>query len=166
MKIKALPSKSYLNSIFRYEDGKLYWTVDRHPAIAAGRLAGKKTNIGYRKIMVDGVFYSEHRIIYKMMNDSFDESKFIDHIDCDKTNNRIENLRLADKYQNMHNQAWPKRNECTKSKGIDVIKNGVFRARVQHIGKRIVKHFSSFELAESWLISTRSKLHAEFSNNG
>lgn len=166
MKIKTLPSKNYLNSIFRYEDGKIYWTVDRPPAVANGRRAGKVTKLGYRKIMIDGIFYSEHRIIYKMMSDSFDESKFIDHIDCDKTNNRIDNLRLADKYQNMHNQDWPKRNECTNSKGIDVIKNGVFRARVQHMGRRAVKHFPSFNLAEDWLVSTRLKLHAEFSNNG
>lgn len=166
MKIKPLPDKDYLLSIFTYEDGKLFWIVDRLPAVYSGRRAGKDKK-DYRIVMIDGVFYQEHRIIYKMLSDYFDESKLIDHKDCNKKNNNFLNMRLADKYQNMHNQGWQNKNKDTNTKGIDYLKDkSMFRARVQYMGKRIVKSFSVFEDAEKWIKETRASLHKEFSNDG
>lgn len=129
--------------------------------------AGKNNGDGYRKVMIDGVFYQEHRIIFKMLSELFDESKLIDHIDCDTENNKIENLRLADKYQNMHNQSWPKRNVVTNIKGIDFLSDkGVFMARVQLMCKRFTKNFHDLDKAIEWITEKRTELHKDFLNHG
>lgn len=163
---KKLPSTEYLRSLFNYSEGNLFWSVSRPPAIRAGRKAGKIRN-GYVSIMIDGVAYSGHRLIYKFFNEDFDESKLIDHIDCNTTNNNIENLRLADKYQNMHNRDWPNRNKNTQEKGIDFLADkSVYRARVQYKGKRLIKSFKCLNEAKTWLREQRSLLHKEYTNHG
>lgn len=163
---KPTPDTQYLLSLFNYKDGNLYWSVNRLPAIKIGNKAGKLRS-GYIYIMVDGKSYPAHRLIYKMMHGNFNEAMLIDHIDGNTSNNKIQNLRLADKYQNMHNQPWRNRNKNTNTKGVDFLEEKqVYRGRVQYMGKRYTKNFHDIEIAKSWVLEIRLKLHKDFTNNG
>ena len=62
-----------------------------------------KTNIGrYAKIYIKGVVHQAHRLAWLYVYGYLPDSD-IDHIDRDRLNNRIENLRLLPNYSNMLN---------------------------------------------------------------
>lgn len=67
-----------------------------------GRIAGGKTHHGYRALGLDGTLYYAHRLawfyIYK------ETPHEVDHIDRDRSNNRIANLRSVNRSLNNHNR--------------------------------------------------------------
>lgn len=102
MKPKRLPSHINLDEIFRYEDGKLYWKTNRRGGAKAGDRAGCSNSFGYRQIMIGGKWYKEHRLVWELLTGKAPEQQ-LDHLDGDRSNNRIENLREVDAFENMHN---------------------------------------------------------------
>ncbi|WP_420335450.1 HNH endonuclease signature motif containing protein [Roseibium sp.] len=55
---------------------------------------------------VDGKIYRAHRIIFKMAYGR-DPVGYLDHIDGDRSNNRLENLREVTPWENNMNRAAP-----------------------------------------------------------
>ena len=70
---------------------------------------------GYVYCLVDGTEWLEHRYIWVCANGKIPHGMEIDHIDQDKTNNMIENLRLVTKCENQKNRPRQKNNSsgCT-----------------------------------------------------
>lgn len=58
---------------------------------------------GYKRFEYRGKFYSIHRLIYEAFNGKIPEGKIIDHIDGNRANNKLENLRLVSQSTNMLN---------------------------------------------------------------
>ena len=63
---------------------------------------------GYRQIRINKKNYAYHRIMYKIHNHEWDitdvsPNNYIDHIDRDKLNNNIDNLRVVSARQNQFN---------------------------------------------------------------
>ena len=57
---------------------------------------------GYYIIMIEGKRYFEHRLVWLYHYGEFPPSDLvIDHIDNNKMNNRIDNLQLLGRYENM-----------------------------------------------------------------
>jgi hypothetical protein len=50
------------------------------------------------------VNYMHHRFIYEAFNGPVSDSMHVDHIDQNKTNNNLSNLRILSPKQNMHNR--------------------------------------------------------------
>lgn len=91
------------NDIFEYMDGVLYWKVSRR-CINAGSRAGYVQEDGYTRITFEGKQYLRHRIVWLMHGRTIPEGMEIDHIDHDRQNDRIENLRLVSAVVNCQNK--------------------------------------------------------------
>lgn len=162
-----MPNQDTLNQLFEYRDGMIFWR--KRPAfnIPAGSRAGSFSNDGYRKLKINNIGYVEHRIIWIMFNGEMPEGYQIDHKDCNPSNNKIENLRLATQTQNRYNQARYKKNK-SGYKGVGWHKaHGVWRARMG-INKKVI-HLGSFktpELAHQAYKDAAIKIQGEFANFG
>ena len=89
----------------------------------AGDKAGHlKKSDGYVYIRFLGKVTTAHRIIWIMHNGE-NPNCDIDHINCIRHDNRIENLRLANRSMNLHNSSARSRN-TSGHKGIGYVKNG------------------------------------------
>ncbi|WP_082710194.1 HNH endonuclease signature motif containing protein [Burkholderia sp. TSV86] len=71
-------------------------------AVKAGMVAGSNNGKGYIQISVDGVRYAAHRLAWLYMHGSW-PAREIDHIDGNRSNNAISNLREADRSLNNRN---------------------------------------------------------------
>lgn len=89
------------------ETFRFTWLVQRQ-CVRAGSPAGHKTKQGYRKVVVDGKVYFEHRLVWLYVTGAM-PSGCIDHIDTVKDNNNIANLRYVTHSENMQNQPHARR---------------------------------------------------------
>lgn len=94
-------TQTYLQSVFTYKDGQLYWVGNRRGAKKDKPISGK-VGIGYVGCMLDGKHYLLHRLVYLYIHGYMPVDN-IDHINGDKTDNRIENLRVVSKTGNQQN---------------------------------------------------------------
>lgn len=157
--MQVIPSHARLHGLFEYRDGDLYRKKN-------GKLAGHKHILGYLKVRVDGKIYMGHRLIYKMFNKDFDGG-FLDHINNNTMDNRIENLRLASRAENNQNSVLRKDN----SSGVKGVswnqRDKRWTVAIGINGKR--KHFGNYkdlELAELVSWEVRDKFHGKFANYG
>lgn len=161
---KPLPSQEELHTLLEYRDGKLFRKVNSGPS-KAGDEGGCLSGIGYRIISVKNKLYLEHRLIWIMHgNDPVD---FLDHIDGDKLNNRIENLRPAAKTENGWNTKL-KSNNTSGIKGVCWCKRRMYwYGRVRFKGKvHFAGYFKDKDECVKAVRELREKLHGDFANHG
>ena len=94
-------SHDYVLSAFDYQDGNLIRKTGRVNEI--GQIAGcVHKGKGYIHVKIKAKAFKAHRLVFLYHHGYLPEC--VDHIDGDKTNNKIENLRAATKEENCHNQ--------------------------------------------------------------
>jgi hypothetical protein len=94
-------SHDYVLSAFDYQDGNLIRKIGRVNEI--GQVAGcLHKGKGYIHVKIKAKCFKAHRLIFLYHHGYLPEC--VDHIDGDKTNNKIENLRAATKEENCRNQ--------------------------------------------------------------
>jgi len=92
------------HKLFTYhEEGYLIWKVSPGQTPLQNKKAGWEDK-EYNRVKVGYKSYAVHRIIWEMFNGVIPEGKEIDHIDRDKRNNKIANLRVVDRVQNCQNR--------------------------------------------------------------
>lgn len=129
--MKPLPTKAELHEQFTYDEseGRLYWK--KHPSIRHQKFNG--TRAGSRHCeggwTVSG--YLHCRLVWAFHHEDPGELE-IDHIDGDRSNDRLSNLRVATRQQNQ----W---NVLAKKSGVNLYRNGKYRATIQH------KHLGYFD---------------------
>lgn len=159
-------TQEYLQSIFDYKDGELYWKkkTSKESNISIGDKAGSKNNHGYIQVYIKNKLYKVHRVIFLMHHGYL--PTYIDHINCIKNDNRIENLRPATKSQNAINTKTRKNNtsnaknvywhKASKKWFVQLTVNGK---------QKSFGYYHDFELAELVAIEARDKYHGKFSNS-
>lgn len=117
------PSVEYLRECLRYEPetGKLYWLPRSGvPASWNTKYAGKEafTAIaqGYRRGLLNYKGYKAHRVAWALYYGQWPEGE-IDHINHDRLDNRIENLRVVTLAENQKNKT-PYRNNKSGATGV------------------------------------------------
>ena len=86
--------------------------------------------------------------------------KCVDHIDGNKTNNHLENLRYATFSENSQNQTKTSKPTSSIYKGVDYNKRaGMWRARIRTPGKRIELGFFTSEREAAKIYNAAAVLH-------
>ncbi len=145
--MKQMPSQEKIFELFEYDEstGGLIWKpIDRSkfrsPAAFAsfnsrclGKIAGYEKPLEYRLIRIEGQGYFAHRLIwvYFYGDGSLPQDMQIDHIDQNKRNNRIDNLRLVTNRENQMNRPISKNNKSGIIGVRLVKKTGLWRAYIQ-----------------------------------
>lgn len=161
---KPLPDAAFLNAVFALdtETGILTWKsrpehLFNHPthckatnARCAGRRADKPTRNGYRRIQITingkQELFGAHRIIWKMVTGR-DPPEQIDHIDRNRSNNAIANLREATPLENAQNKRHNNPNGVSyRGTCVYAFRGGKFRAQVKALG--ITHYLGIFASAE------------------
>ena len=140
MKTKPLPSLKRVQELLEYDPltGDFTWKVSRGPK-PAGSPAGQRW-VDYVRIRIDGLSYQAHRLAWLLLTGTDPGNMVIDHIDCDKQNNRADNLRLSTISEN---GARTLRGE---PKCYQVSANGKYQAVYTYKRKRIT--LGTFDTAE------------------
>ena len=136
-----------LKELLKYDpiNGIFTWKIKGRKKIVG--CINQKT--GYLVIRLDNKLYQSHRLAFLYMTGTI--PKYVDHIDCNKLNNKWKNLRSATKSQNEMNK--PKKiTNTTGYKGVVFVKARVhldnpWKAQITHNRKQISLGY--FKTAES-----------------
>jgi hypothetical protein len=115
-KLRPLPLLEIVESYLDYnpETGIGVWKRKRMGPgrqVKVGLPAGTINNQGYIYIGLFGQRYAAHRLFWLLYYKQDPGSKFIDHMDLNKSNNKIANLRLVTKSENGLNTLLPSNNK-------------------------------------------------------
>lgn len=162
--IKKYPTKVYLNKVFTYSDGDLFWKIRKGYSIKIGEKAGRTTKKGYWRVSLNCSDYLCHRLVWIMHNGKIPNGMQIDHINGIKWDNRIENLRLANNSQNKNNLNLRKNNK-SGHKGVSWKQaNKKWQVSIMVNGKnKYIGIFSEKKDAINSYVENSIKYHKKFS---
>lgn len=123
--------------------GIFTWKQGKYKNKQAGTVAGKLPNQGYIRININKKEYKAHRLAWLYMYGEF-PPKHLDHINRNREDNSINNLRLATDSVNSKNQTIYK-NNSTGFHGV-TSHGDRWRARINVNGKKI--HLGVFDTIE------------------
>lgn len=103
--------------------GSLYSKKERHTCPIGTKLGS--ISCGYLQIKIKQKKYYAHRIAWFLFHGEWPKDQ-VDHIDGNRLNNKIENLRIVDRYGNNHNRP---QHRAGLLLGTHQLKNGKWRAR-------------------------------------
>lgn len=156
-------TQDHLKELFTYNPSTGHFTLNMtRGGIVAGSIAGGIDTCGYRQMRFCGKKRSCHRLAWLYTHGVWPDFE-IDHINGDKLDNRIANLRPATRSGNMTNMG-PRKNSKTGVKGVSWDKQHLkYRAQIMAEGKKInLGRFSTIEDAAAAYASAASKYHGEF----
>jgi len=182
MASKALPSPEVLRQLLRYEPetGKLFWrerplsmfksggkTAEHNCAAWHARNCGREalatlTTAGYRMGSVGHQKMYAHRAIMAMIDGRWPPAE-VDHINGDPGDNRIENLRHANRAENCQNTGI-RSNNTSGLRGVWFDnRRGKWTTMIGHNGRRVaLGQFAAKEDAHAAYSEARAKFHGEF----
>ena len=146
---------AHLSRFFIYDESSpscLRWNRAVSNKVKAGFIAGYKLDSGYWKVSLDGEIYYVHRII-ALLRGMFNSvtSDAVDHINGNRSDNRIANLRVVTHSENQQNRK--RINGCTW-------KDNRWQAQIGVGGRTIyIGRFHKKEDAVAAYFEAKSKLH-------
>lgn len=151
------------------DTGHLRWLVQRGYRIRVGDVAGSALKCsGYMQLGICGNVCLAHRIAWALAYNVWPIPHQIDHINMDRSDNRLINLRAATNSQNMQNRGAQRNNRSTGVKGVHPHRDHRgnhrgYRACIGHAGKNHhLGVFETIEAAKSAYDVASKRLHGEF----
>lgn len=148
-----------LRQVLRYEPdtGNFYWIHRDTDQKKLGLNASIVRSHGYLNICIDSNYYYTHRLAWFYAHGEW--PKVIDHIDGDKTNNSLENLRSVNQKCNVQNVLKTRKHNKSGVLGAIKSKYG-FYARLTNQGKQIyLGHYKTAEEAHNVYLKAKRELH-------
>ena len=140
------------------ETGNLIWRWNIGTHKTAGKVAGCLRANGYKEISVNRKRYNAHRIVWLWHYGVF-PANGLDHINGDKSDNRIENLREATKIQNAQNRRTARSDNKSGYLGVGVSRDK-WTAQIYLSGKRLhIGCFDTPEAAHEAYLTKKRELH-------
>jgi hypothetical protein len=164
-------SEKYFNSkygtvyqIFKYKEGRLYWNKNTSFMNLIGKEAESIDSRGYYTVSFNNKKVLAHRLIFSMFHGYLPE--LVDHIDGNKLNNNICNLRAATKSENQQNTKITKRNTSGEKSIIWRKDTNKWRVRIRS-NNVIYDGGSYFDKNQAIKIARdlREKLHGKFARH-
>ena len=158
-------TKEYLNELFEYRDGQLYWKFKKSPSVNINKPLGYVANKDrYSKVTINRKSYKLHRIIFLFHKGYLPD--YIDHINGNSFDNRIENLRETT-YSGNNQNAKTRKDSSSNVKGVYFHKlTNKWTASCQSNKKRYyLGLFDTIEEAEKVVKCARNDLHGEFARH-
>lgn len=161
--IKSTLTAERLRELLHYdsETGVFTNRVSRSPKAQAGMVAGSQDQNGYLLIRIDWKLHRAHRLAWLYVYGEWPKG-LLDHRNRIKSDNRITNLRPADKVLNGQNRAAAQSNNETGFLGVCRHFDGHFRAVIQHDGRqRHIGLYDTPEEAHAAYLEAKRRLHSE-----
>jgi hypothetical protein len=147
------------------ESGRFTWAKQQSPAVKMGQSAGcVMRSTGYLVIGFEGTLHRAHRLAWAYVHGKAPEGH-IDHINRNKTDNRISNLRCVSASENSQNILRIRRGKVQH--GIDFnSRTNRYRARISVDGRRLcLGHFATADEAQATYIAAKLRMHPAFSSH-
>ena len=156
-------TQARLKEFFHYDlDTGLFTRVKSAGCSAKGSIVGTSHNDGYLSMEIDKKGYLLHRLAWLYVIGSFPEFE-IDHIDGDRKNNKLANLRQANDLENAQNRKLPL-NNTSGYVGV-FFKDKKWYAKIDVNKKRyFLGYHKTAELAHEAYKEAKARLHT-FSPN-
>lgn len=178
---KQFPELHILHEALHYHaDGTFTWKVrpihhfpdQRAMRIWNTKYSGKVAHgsarwNGYLYLTIFNSSYAAHRLAWYMSNGSCPQTMEIDHINGNRSDNRLKNLRMATPNNNQHNKKIQKNNSSGHKNVVWNKQCNKWQVKMNH--NKLCYHFGLFEDIEEaakCASAARAKLHKQFANNG
>lgn len=141
-----------LREQFRYdpEDGSIWKRV------------GHETGSGYQRVSLGiGKFVQAHRLAWMLTHGEWPK-QHVDHINGDRSDNRLQNLRDIPQVHNQQNERRARKNNKSGLLGASWSKAmGRWTARIHYDGKHhFLGYFDTAEAAHAVYLEAKRKVHA------
>lgn len=151
-----------LKNLFSYSEDtgrflRLYQPARGLKNNPTGSVAGN----GYLQLKFGGKVYAQHRLAWLYVYGKLPDG-VIDHINGDRADNRISNLRDVDQSTNLQNRRAPKKTSAHQLLGVSFDKRrGMFVSRIRVNGKNIsLGQWATDSEAHIAYINAKRRFHA------
>lgn len=167
---KKYPDKIKLESLFKIDETSksgLRWLVSKPRGISPGDEAGTLSANGYYMVGVDSSILSCHKIIMILLGCDLTD-KVIDHINRNKSDNSVANLRVVSQSINMQNRPNLKNNTSNLPCIRFCVYGNKWILQMRVNGKRLTKSFSvnkyGHVIAREFAISAKEEFERLYRN--
>lgn len=145
----------------KFSSNHAKWWNDKY----VGKEAGTVSEQGYRTVCFNGKRHLAHRLIWEHVNGPVPEGMVMDHINGNRADNRISNLRCATMAGNCQNRGAGK-NSKTGIKGVFPFRNG-WNAIIRANGRNVfLGTFPTKGLAAVAHAKAALRYHGEYARIG
>lgn len=150
-----------LTELIHYDpiSGLFSWSKVRR-GVVVGKSLGTDNGFGYLRITVLGRSYYAHRLAWMYVHGAFPDCQ-IDHINGNRGDNRLGNLRAATSAENVQNKTKAQSNSASGVLGVSWHKHGKkWQSHIAKDGKRLfLGLFETIDAAQQAYLSAKRRIH-------